>query len=217
MKKYLAEFFGTMFFVFIGTGTVVLGKGSPLMIALAFGLGISISAYAIGSISGAMVNPAVSLAMYINKRLSLTDTLWYIVAEILGAIAASGLLDLFLGLDKLPKTNFGQNDFTTLSAGGAFVVETVFSFLFIFVILMVTSEKYGNSQMAGFVIGLTLTLLILVGLKLTGVSVNPARSIGPALFAGGTALSHLWVFILAPCVGGILAAWCSKFLFGSED
>lgn len=219
-KNYIAEFIGTFFLVLIGTGAVTIGNGSPVAIALAFGLAIVLMAYAIGPVSGGHMNPAVSLAMYINKRMSLTDMFGYWFSQVLGAIVASSVVKMIIAsmtdTSKVPD-GFGSNSYATISGGMAFFVEALFSFLFILVILMVTSKKFGNSNIAGFVIGLTLTVLIFVGLPLTGVSVNPARSIGPALYAAGDALSQLWVFILAPLVGGALAAFAAKYVFNSEE
>lgn len=219
-KNYIAEFIGTFFLVLFGTGAVTLGNGSPIVIAFAFGLAITLMVYAIGPVSGAHINPAVSLAMYINKRMSLTDMVAYWVSQILGAIVASSVVKMIISsMTDTSKVadGFGSNSYATIPGGMAFFVEALFAFLFIFIILMVTSEKFGNSNIAGFVIGLTLTVLIFVGLPLTGVSVNPARSIGPALYAGGDALSQLWVFILAPLVGGALAAFVAKYIFNSEE
>ncbi|MHC5247675.1 MIP/aquaporin family protein [Enterococcus sp. LJL90] len=216
MRKYFAEFLGTFMLVFLGTGTVVIAQGDTLAIGLSFGLAITIMAYAVGGVSGGNFNPAVSMAMMINKRLSVKDGLIYIVAQALGAIAASGVLSIFISALGLDSGQYGQNDFSKISAGMAFLVEVIITFLFIFVILMVTSKQFGNAQMAPIAIGLVLAFLIIVALNLTGGSLNPARSLGPALFAGGTALSHYWVFLLAPLVGGALAAFAGKAM-GSEE
>ncbi|WP_265455704.1 MIP/aquaporin family protein [Enterococcus sp. HY326] len=216
MRKYFAEFLGTFMLVFLGTGTVVIAQGDTLAIGLSFGLAITIMAYAVGGVSGGNFNPAVSTAMMINKRLSVKDGLIYIVAQALGAIAASGVLSIFISALGLDSGQYGQNDFSKISAGMAFLVEVIITFLFIFVILMVTSKQFGNAQMAPIAIGLVLAFLIIVALNLTGGSLNPARSLGPALFAGGTALSHYWVFLLAPLVGGALAAFAGKAM-GSEE
>lgn len=216
MRKYFAEFLGTFMLVFLGTGTVVIAQGDTLAIGLSFGLAITIMAYAVGGVSGGNFNPAVSTAMMINKRLSVKDGLIYIVAQALGAIAASGVLSIFISALGLDSGQYGQNDFSKITAGMAFLVEVIITFLFIFVILMVTSKQFGNAQMAPIAIGLVLAFLIIVALNLTGGSLNPARSLGPALFAGGTALSHYWVFLLAPLVGGALAAFAGKAM-GSEE
>lgn len=213
MKKYLSEALGTFILVFMGCGSaILLGTQSPgghLAVALAFGLSIIAAAYAIGGISGCHVNPAVSFAMFLTKSLSARDLLGYVVGQIIGAIAAAGLWKLFV-------TQFGIIDMTgalgsdgVANAGGilgALIVEIILTCIFVFTILGVTSDP-AKSNIAGIVIGLTLAFVHIVGIPLTGTSVNPARSIGPALFAGGTALQNLWVFIVAPLIGGALAAW----------
>lgn len=216
MRKYVAEFLGTFMLVFLGTGTVVVAQGDTLTIGLAFGLAITIMAYSLGGISGGNFNPAVSLAMIFNKRLSVKDGLFYMLSQALGAIAASGVLSIFIRALKLPSDGYGQTDFPNISAGTAFLVETLITFLFVFVILMVTSQKFGNSTMAPLTIGITLAFLIIVALNLTGGSLNPARSFGPALFAGGSALSHYWVYLLAPFVGSAIAAFLGQWM-GSEE
>lgn len=211
MKKYLAEFIGTLILVFMGCGSaVVLGcdvSGGHLAVALAFGLSIVATAYVIGGVSGCHINPAVSLAMLINKKLSPTDFTGYVAAQVAGAAVGAGLLKMLVGFGIEDLTGgLGSNGVANAGGmGGAFIIEVILTFIFIFTILGVTSdEKHGS--VAGIVIGLTLTFVHIVGIPLTGTSVNPARSIGPALFAGGTALSDVWVFILAPLVGAALAA-----------
>lgn len=216
MRKYLAEFFGTFMLVFLGTGAVVVAKGDTLTIGLAFGLAITVSAYAFGGISGGHFNPAVTTAMLINRRIDAMDALWYIVSQILGAIVASAAIRSFVSALGLSTSALGQTDFSKINSGMAFFVEALITFLFLMVILNVTSAAHGNADFAGVAIGVTLAFLIIVALNLTGGSLNPARSIGPAIFAGGTALSHLWVYILAPEVGAILAAYCARVM-GSED
>lgn len=140
------------------------------------------------------------------------DAIWYIVAQIVGAIAASACVSAFVNALRLKATALGQTDFPIISAGMAIAVEVLVTFLFVMVILNVTSDDHGNSDFAGVAIGVTLALLVIVALNLTGGSLNPARSIGPAIFAGGSALSHLWVYIVAPEIGAILAAFCSRIL-----
>lgn len=220
MKKGIAEFIGTFVLVLFGTGAAVLGGGiegiGTLGIAMAFGLSIVAMAYSIGTISGCHVNPAVSIAMYVNKRLSFSELAYYIVGQVLGAVVATGVLKIILSTSDMAVTNLGQNSFGALGAGGAFLVEAILTFIFILVIIVVTG-KHGSPEFAGLVIGLTLVLIHLLGIPLTGTSVNPARSFSPAIFAGGEALSQLWVFIVAPIVGGILAAITSKLLLDSED
>lgn len=210
MKKYCAEFIGTFILVFMGCGSAVfLGcdpGGGHLAVALAFGLSIVATAYVIGNISGCHINPAVSLAMLLRKKLSPADFCGYVVAQIIGAIAASGLLKGILSLSKVTDLTggLGSNGIANVGAGGGLLVEIILTFIFIFVILGVTSDE-SKGSVAGIVIGLTLTFVHIVGIPLTGTSVNPARSIGPALFAGGDALSSIWVFIIGPLVGAALA------------
>ncbi|NLR32288.1 MIP/aquaporin family protein [Levilactobacillus tujiorum] len=216
MQKYTAEFLGTFMLVFLGTGAVTVAAGSTLTIGLAFGLAITVSAYAFGGISGGHFNPAVTTAMLINRRISGRDALWYVVAQVLGATAASAIMKLFVSGLGLATNQLGQTDFPKISAGLAFLVEALVTFLFLLVILNVTSDRHGNGDFAGITIGVTLAFLIIVALNLTGGSLNPARSFGPAVFAGGSALSHLWLYILAPEVGAILAAFVGRMM-GSED
>ncbi len=216
MRRYAAEFIGTFMLVFLGTGAVVIAKADTLTIGLAFGLTVTVMAYAFGGVSGGHFNPAVSIAMMINKRLEAKDGVFYIVAQFLGAIVASGLLSVLINALDLSRTGFGQTDFPKIGAGVAFLVEVIVTFRFILVILMTTSDRFGNSQMAPLAIGITLSLLIIVALNLTGGSLNPARSFGPAIFAGGSALAHYWVYLAAPIVGAILAAFTGRLL-GSEE
>ena len=228
MKKYLAEFIGTFTLVFFGCGTAVVcggftgGTGAGYLgvagIALAFGLAIVASAYAIGSVSGCHVNPAVSLAMLIAKKLSAVDFVGYVIAQVIGAFAGSGLLKFIVSSsDALSAANgLGQNGFAGLSGlglslPGALVVEVVLTFVFVMTIFGVTASDK-TSHVAGIVIGLTLTFVHIIGIPLTGTSVNPARSLAPAVLVGGEALSQVWVFILAPFVGAALAALVYKAL-----
>ena len=205
----------------LGTGTVAIANTGEtaigyLGIGLAFGLAVTIMACAVGGVSGGHFNPAVSLAMMINKRLAIKDGIAYVISQFVGALAASAVLSIFIKALNLPKDGFGQTDFPNITAGEAFLFEAIITFLFVFVILMVTSEKYGNAVLAPVAIGLALAFLIIVALNLTGGSLNPARSFGPAVFAGGTALSHYWVYLLAPLVGAAIAAVTAKFM-GSEE
>ena len=217
MKKFIAELIGTFVLVFVGTGSVVFGNGTEglghLGIALAFGLSIVAAAYSIGAISGAHLNPAVSIAMFVNKRMNAKELACYIAAQVVGAIVASAAVFFLAGG---AESGLGANGFSTVSAAGAFLFEVIASFIFILVIMTITSESKGNGKIAGLVIGLTLTAMILVGLNVTGLSVNPARSLAPALFVGGEVLSQVWVFLTAPIVGGILAALVAKHLIGTE-
>lgn len=225
-RKYVAEFVGTLILVTLGCGTVVgantlVGQvklgGSPLavssvIIALAFGISIIIAAYSVGNVSGAHLNPAVSLAMLIDGRMSVADFVGYVVAQVLGATAAAGLLVAFTGSNaSLGANGYGDASALHTGMGQAFLVETVLTFFFVLVILGVTA-KAEYSRIAGLVIGVSLMAIVLTGLPFTGTSVNPARSLGPALLAGGEALSQVWLFIVAPLVGGALAACVHHFL-----
>lgn len=219
MKKLIAELIGTYVLVLFGTGTAVLGNGIEgigiLGIAMAFGLSIVAMAYTIGTVSGAHVNPAVSLAMFVNGRITLNELIMYVIGQLAGALLASGTLLYFLLSSNLPTNNLGQNGFNELSVTGAFLVEFILTFIFVLVIIMVTG-KNGNKEMAGLVIGFTLVLIHLLGIPLTGTSVNPARSFGPAIFTGGESLSQLWLFFISPIIAGILAAIVGKNLFKTE-
>ena len=213
IKKYIAEFIGTFVLVFFACGTAVaVGCASDagtgyLLTALAFGLVIVAMAYSIGNISGCHINPAVSIAMLISGKLSVKDFVGYVIAQIAGAIAGAALLLPFFGAD----CGFGANALFQGNIGLSILIEVVLTFVFVIAILGVTS-KTENGAVAGLVIGLTLTLVHILGIALTGTSVNPARSIGSAVFAGGEALKNVWVFVVAPLVGGALAAVVYKFL-----
>ncbi|MBR5370239.1 MAG: MIP family channel protein [Bacilli bacterium] len=216
MKKYIAEFLGTLVLVLFGTGIAVVSGGDLVATSLAFGLAIVAEAYVIGNISGCHVNPAVSLAMLISKKLSVKDFICYVVSQVLGAIAGSAILFFILSNTNLGTTALGANFYGELSATnislvGAIVTEIVLTFVFIYTILGVTSDD-SKSNVAGLVIGLTLTFVHLIGIPLTGTSVNPARSLAPAIFLGGEAIKQIWVFILFPLVGGALAALTFKYL-----
>ncbi|NUC16620.1 aquaporin [Bacillus mycoides] len=215
----MAEFIGTFVLVLFGTGVAVIGGGiegiGTLGIAMAFGLSIVAMAYSIGTISGCHINPAVSIAMFINKRMNAMELSYYLLAQILGGLLGTATLVTILRSAKLPLDNLGQNSFGTLGLSGAFLVEFILTFVFVLVIVAVTGKK-GSSSLAGLVIGFTLVLIHLLGIPLTGTSVNPARSIAPALFAGGEAISQLWVFIVAPIFGGIVAAVVGKFILNTE-
>ena len=211
IKKYCSEFIGTLVLVFMGCGSAVfLGcepNGGHLAVALAFGLSIVAMAYVIGNVSGCHINPAVSLAMLLRKKLNLADFCGYVIAQILGAIAAAGLLEILLAFGAKDQLAGGLGTNGVANAGGiggALLVEIILTFIFIFVIIGVTSDD-SKSSVAGIIIGLTLTFVHIVGIPLTGTSVNPARSIGPAIFVGGTALADVWVFIVGPLVGAALA------------
>ncbi|MEG0911050.1 MAG: MIP family channel protein [Ruthenibacterium sp.] len=225
MKKYIAEFIGTAVLVTFGCGSAVaantlLGKGlepiplafSTLLIAFAFGLSIVAMAYSIGNVSGCHINPAVSMGMLVAGKISVKDFAGYLVAQFLGGIAGAALLCVFFGSNEsLGANGYGEASALGTSLGQALLIEIVLTFVFVLAILGVTS-KVENSSVAGLVIGLTLTLIHILGIPFTGTSVNPARSFGPALLTGGLALSQVWVFIVAPLVGGALAALVYKFL-----
>lgn len=219
INKAIAECIGTFVLVLFGTGTAVIGGGVEgigiLGIAMAFGLSIVAMAYSIGTISGCHVNPAVSIAMFINKRMTAEELVYYIVAQIIGALLGTVTLVTILKSSGMALSNLGQNSFGNLGASGSFLVEFVLTFVFILVIIAVTGKK-GITNLAGIVIGLTLVLVHLLGISLTGTSVNPARSFAPALFAGGEAISQLWIFIIAPILGGIAAAMVGKSLLNTE-
>ena len=220
MKKYVCEFIGTAVLVLFGCGSAAIAGAAlgTVGIALAFGLSIVAMAYVIGNVSGCHVNPAVSLAVLINKKMSVKDFVCYVVAQVLGAIAGIGLLYAIMnccGMD-VAVQGLGANGFDAASAVnlnmmGAIIVEIILTFVFIFTILGVTSDEKKGS-IAGIVIGLTLTFVHIMGIPLTGTSVNPARSLAPAIFLGGQALSQVWVFIVAPFVGAALAGFAYKFL-----
>jgi aquaporin Z len=221
-QKYIAELIGTLILTFMGCGSAVLlgvdASGGHLAVALAFGLAIVAVAYTIGGISGCHINPAVSLAMLICGRLSLTDFIGYAVSQMLGAAAGAGLLRLVVGFGIIDRTgSLGANGVANAGgAGAALVIEVILTFIFLFAVLGVTSEKaYGS--VTGIVIGLTLAFVHIIGIPLTGTSVNPARSLGPALVAGGGALADLWVFFLAPLAGAALAALVWKALFTKSE
>ena len=231
MKKYLCEFIGTAVLVLFGCGTAVvtggltagigIGTMGVLTIAMAFGLSIVAMAYVIGNISGCHINPAVSLAMLINKKMDVKDFLLYVVAQVLGAIAGIGLLYFIgcnsnLGVESLGANGFGDASAVGLNMWGAFAVEVILTFVFIYTILGVTSDEK-KGAVAGIVIGLTLAFVHIIGIPLTGTSVNPARSLAPAIFLGGEALKQVWVFIVAPFVGSAVAAFVYKFLNKVED
>jgi aquaporin Z len=229
-KKYSAELIGTFVLVVfgcgsaVGTNTLLFYAGEPiplafstLLIAFAFGLSLMAMVYSIGSISGCHVNPAVSLAMFLLRKLSVIDFIGYVVAQCLGAIAGAGLLVFLFGSkDSLGANGYGALSILSVSLWQAAVVEIILTFVFVFVIINVTSKKEFNF-VSGLVIGLTLTLVHIFGIPFTGTSVNPARSLGPALFTGGEALTQVWVFIVAPLVGAIIAVFAYNLLRGSKQ
>lgn len=225
MRKYVCEFIGTAVLVLFGCGSAAIAGGAlgTLGIALAFGLSIVAMAYVIGNISGCHINPAVSLAMLISKKMSVKDFICYVVAQVIGAIAGIGILYAIMkscGFDVaaqgLGANGFGDASAVNINMWGALLVEVILTFVFIYTILGVTSDEK-KSSVAGIVIGLTLAFVHIMGIPLTGTSVNPARSLAPAIFLGGEALKQVWVFIVAPFVGSALAAVVYKFLNKVED
>ena len=210
MKKYISELIGTAVLVLFGTGIAVVSGGNLVATSLAFGLAIVAEAYVIGNISGCHVNPAVSLAMLISKKIDTKDFICYVIAQILGALAGTAILYLILSNTNIGVTALGANGYGSLSATnitllGALVTECILTFVFVYTILGVTSDE-SKSSVAGIVIGLTLTFVHLIGINLTGTSVNPARSIAPAIFLGGKELAQVWVFVVAPLVGAAIAS-----------
>jgi aquaporin Z len=226
IKKYIAEVIGTFVLVLLGCGTAMLvgcdavNGGGYILTALAFGLVIVGMAYCIGNISGCHINPAVSLGVLLSGGMTFTDFIGYIVSQCIGAVAGSGVLKAIFDFgDVVDKTGgYGSNGLAGVngSAGAGLLVEILLTFIFVMTILGVTSKKANHGSFGGLIIGLTLTLVHIFGIGLTGTSVNPARSFGPALFAGGDALSDLWVFIVGPFIGAILAACVYKFLESSN-
>ena len=211
-QKYFAEFAGTLTLVFVGCGVAVLSGGQYLPTALAFGLVVLGMVYAIGPISGCHVNPAVSVAMVVAGKMKAKDCVMYIIAQFLGAIVGAALLMVVAnGIDtySLEANGLGQNgfgdDYKGYALGACFLAEVILTAFFLLVILGSTS-KAAPKGFAGVAIGLTLTFVHLVGIPITGTSVNPARSFGPALMVRGDALSQWWLFLVAPIIGAALAA-----------
>jgi aquaporin Z len=231
IKKYIAEFIGTMVLVILGCGTAMLvgcdaaaGSGY-ILTAFAFGLVIVGMAYCVGNISGCHINPAVSLGVLISGGMKVVDFVGYVVSQCLGAFAGAGVLAAVFGLGKVEdKTGgFGSNGLAGVNGNiiAGLLVEIVLTFIFVLVILGVTSNKAGHGSFAGVVIGFTLTLVHILGIGLTGTSVNPATSFGPALvalFAGNTQpIIQLWIFIVGPLVGAAIAAFVYKFLESKKE
>jgi aquaporin Z len=233
MKKLIAEFIGTFCLVLFGCGAAVVSgvadtgpSGIGLLgISFAFGLAVIAMAYAVGPISGCHINPAISIAMLVAGKLSVKDTVSYVIAQTVGAIAAAGVLFLIVSNKSdytsladwaLGSNGWGEGYLGNYNTTAAFVTEAVLTCLFLLVIFATTS-KQGNATMAGLAIGITLVLIHLVAIPITGTSVNPARSIGPALLAGGKALSHVWLFVVAPIVGAVAGALIWKFLLETKE
>ena len=221
--KYVAELIGTFCLVLFGCGAAVIaGASDPgippsgiglLGISLAFGVSVVVMAYTIGPISGCHINPAISISMLAAGKLSVKDCVGYVISQCIGAVCASGVLYLLLsgkpgfsmGEYALGANGWGEGYLGKYSTQSAFIAEAVFTFLFL-VVIYGTTAKRANPAMAGLAIGLSLVLIHLVVIPITGTSVNPARSLGPAIFAGGKALNQLWLFVVAPILGGLAAA-----------
>ena len=219
MKKYIAECIGTFVLTLLGCGTAMfLGCNTPAGVvgtAIAFGLTVIAMAYTIGAISGCHINPAITFAVALSGRMSWKDACGYWVGQILGGIVAGAVLLLLTNVVSAPDLTGGLGTNGVANAGGvggALLVEFIATFIFVLVVLGATDEKLGAGKPAGLAIGLTLILVHLVCINLTGTSVNPARSLGPALFAGGEALANVWVFFLAPLAGAALSALVWKCL-----
>ena len=226
-NKMMAECLGTFVLVLGGCGTALFGHAGFVGVALAFGLTVVAMAYGLGHVSGAHLNPAVSLGVFVNGRMSLKEMLLYWLSQVVGAIIAGAVLLIVWKAAGLGDTGvFAANGYgrefaaaagegyLSLNCGGAFLVEALLTFVFLMVILGVTDER-GNNKFAGLAIGLTLTLIHLVSIPLTNTSVNPARSISQALFSNcdsWSACSQLWLFIVAPLVGAALAGLCYKLI-----
>ena len=215
LKKYLSEFLGTFVLVLFACGVAAVtgcsgeANAAYVLTALAFGGVIVAMAYSIGHISGCHINPAVSIAVWLNKGLNTKDLIGYVVSQFLGAIAGAAVLLAMIGTDK----GLGANGLFEASVLKSLVIEIILTFVFVLAVLGATS-KPENGKVAGLVIGGSLTLVHLLGIYFTGTSVNPARSFGPALLLGGDALAQVWVFIVAPLAGGVLAALAWRFLSG---
>jgi aquaporin Z len=217
-KKYVAELVGTFLLVFLGTSAIVafggpVANGVPTVgyigIALAFGLTLTVLAYSLGPVSGGHFNPAVTIGLVAARRHPSRDLLPYIAAQVVGAVVASGLLYLIASGRPgwtLSGSGLGANSYGALSIGSALIGEAVLTFVLVFTVLSVTEKSYPYTAFGGLAIGVALLAIHLAGIGFSSSGVNPARSIGPALFVGGTALRQLWLFIVAPIVGGLIAA-----------
>lgn len=225
IKKYIAELFGTFSLVFFGCGSAAIAGSEigNLGISLGFGLSILTMVYLIGAISGCHINPAVSISMLLAKKIDVKETIIYIIAQCIGAILA-GLLLFTIAIGEpgysLAVDGLGQNGYGTASPSGyglisCFIAEVVLTFLFVLIIFGATSKETPDGY-AGLIIGFALTIIHLVGIPITGTSVNPARSLGPALIVGGEALVQLWLFWVAPIIGGILASLLWKTVLQPE-
>ena len=210
MKKYVSEFVGTLVLVLVGCGTAVVSNGNLVATALAVGLSVMAMAYSVGSVSGGHFNPAITLGMLIDKRIKGIEALKYMLAQVLGALAGSVILYAILSGSILSDAGLGANGYGSASTLGigvfaALVVELVLTFIFVYTAMCVSKDK--DFKGAGLIIGLTLTLVHLIGINLTGTSVNPARSLAPAILLMGTAIKQVWVFIVGPFLGSCLAGF----------
>lgn len=227
MKKYVAEFIGTAVLVLIGCGTAMAVGCNPaagsgyILTAFAFGLGLLTMAYSIGNVSGCHINPAVSFGMLLSGRMKVGEFVKYLIAQVLGGLAGAGILAAVFGMAGINDATggLGSNGLAGVNDNiwAGLIVETLLTFVFVISILGVTAKKAGHGHVFGIVIALSLVAVHVLGIGLTGTSVNPARSIGPAvvsaLFNGnGAAMVPLWIFVLAPMVGGALAAYTYKYL-----
>lgn len=232
MKKIISELFGTFCLTLFGCGAAAIAGGSVgavsglglLGISLAFGLAVVVMAYTIGPISGCHINPAISVGMMVTGKLSAKDTVGYVIGQCIGAVLAIFVLSTLLsgqsgfevGEWAYGSNGWGEGYLGNYSMQTAFIAELVFTAIFLIVIHAVTS-KLGNATMAGLAIGLTLVLIHMVVIPITGTSVNPARSLGPAVFAGGMALQQLWLFIVAPLAGGVIGTLIWKYGIATND
>lgn len=210
LKKMTAEFYGTFILVFVGVGSIVYGLASNLLgVAVAFGMGVTIGIFSLGHISGAHFNPAVSLGMFLAKRLSLKDFFGYVLAQVLGGILAVLIFIVTKPIDAF--VTLGENGFAApTTVWMVLLFELILTFILVFTILT-TSKKSSLEPFMAIIVGITLIGLILVGGPVSGASLNPARSLAPALFAGSDALSQVWVYLLAPLLGGALAGIIHRF------
>jgi aquaporin Z len=210
MKKYIVEMIGTMVLVLMGCGSAVIAGGDIGYAGISFAFGLSVLAmvYAIGGVSGCHINPAITFGMWIAKKIDGKDAVMYVLFQIIGALIGSGILFAITGTCEKTGANVVSAPYNIVSG---FIAEVVFTFIFLIVVFGATSKK-APAGFAGIAIGLALALIHLVCIPITGTSVNPARSIGPAVFAGGQALTQLWIFILAPLVGAGIAAGVQKWL-----
>jgi aquaporin Z len=210
MKKYIAELIGTMILVLMGCGGAVIAGSAigNVGIAFCFGLAVLAMVYAIGSVSGCHINPAITISMLVAGKISVKDTVFYVVFQCIGAVIGAGILYAIVSGNasySLALNGLGANSYKTYSLASVLVAEIVLTFIFVLVVHGSTDERVPKG-FAGIAIGLTLVLIHLVAIPIDGTSVNPARSLGPAVFVGGTALNQLWVFLVAPIIGGIIAA-----------